>query len=287
MRPRVSVIIPVYNRADMIGRAIDSVLAQRSDDCELWVIDDGSTDGTPAALESYGDRIHVHRQPNAGRSHARNAGLERATGEFVALLDSDDCWLQDKLATQLAWHQAHPDAVLSGHGILVAHDDGRETPRPPTGASRLLRSQLYDAVMNDFAFFPSVIMARREDALAVGGFDARYHGAEDLDFALKLTHRGPLGLLPECLTRMYQHSGQTARKQLARENVRVLRQHLEDYALDPGLGRRMVKKMARYLISSAKRCAPGPEREELLSEAAELDGWLRLKPSFWRLRRES
>lgn len=100
-QPTVSVIIPTYNRADRVTRAIDSALAQTVPPMEVIVVDDGSTDNTQEVLVAYGDKIHVVHQANAGVSAARNAGMELATGELIALLDSDDVWLPHKLALQL------------------------------------------------------------------------------------------------------------------------------------------------------------------------------------------
>ena len=93
----MTAVIPVRDRAALIARAVDSVLAQEAVDCELIVVDDGSKDATPAVLASFGERIQVVTLPPTGRSAARNAGIERARGEFIAFLDSDDAWLPSKL----------------------------------------------------------------------------------------------------------------------------------------------------------------------------------------------
>src|SRR5215831_13870333 len=91
--PFFSVIIPTYNRATCVGRAIESVLRQTFQDYELIVVDDGSTDKTAEVVRQYGERIVFVSQPNRGVSAARNAGVSRAAGDWVAFLDSDDEWL--------------------------------------------------------------------------------------------------------------------------------------------------------------------------------------------------
>ena len=94
---KISVIIPVYNGEKYINKAIDSVLNQTFRPFEIIVIDDGSTDGTEDALSQYGDKIKVYKQKNQGVCRARNAGLQRAKGDWVAQLDADDWWNVNKL----------------------------------------------------------------------------------------------------------------------------------------------------------------------------------------------
>ena len=88
--PRVSVVIPTYNRGNLIGQAIDSVLAQSYSDFEIIVSDDGSTDDTAARVARYGDRVRYVRTANGGVAHARNVGTREARGDYLAYLDSDD-----------------------------------------------------------------------------------------------------------------------------------------------------------------------------------------------------
>jgi glycosyltransferase involved in cell wall biosynthesis len=102
MIPKVSVVIPTYNRADKVQKAVESVLAQSFTDLEVIVVDDGSSDGTGQALQqAFGNRIRYFFQPNQGVSVARNKGIEEAKGEWLAFLDSDDLWEREKLEWQL------------------------------------------------------------------------------------------------------------------------------------------------------------------------------------------
>src|SRR5579885_2773221 len=102
MNPKVSVIIPTYNRADKVRHTIESALTQTISDLEVIVVDDGSSDGTGQILgETYGDRIRYYAQANQGASVARNKGIQEARGEWIAFLDSDDLWEKDKLEWQL------------------------------------------------------------------------------------------------------------------------------------------------------------------------------------------
>jgi glycosyltransferase involved in cell wall biosynthesis len=102
MDPKVSVVIPTYNRANTVKKGIESVLAQSFTDLEVIIIDDGSSDDTGKALKrAFGDRIRYYYQPNQGASVARNKGIEEAKGEWIAFLDSDDRWEEEKLNWQL------------------------------------------------------------------------------------------------------------------------------------------------------------------------------------------
>ena len=101
--PRVSVIIPAYRAATTIRRAIESVLQQTQTAAEIIVVDDGSPDELASVVErSYGTQVTLLRKANGGAASARNAGIDRSTGDYVAFLDADDYWEADKLALQLA-----------------------------------------------------------------------------------------------------------------------------------------------------------------------------------------
>ena len=99
--PAISVIIPTYNRANSVGKAIQSVLDQTFKDLEIIVVDDGSTDDSAPVLAAFGDRIRLIQQANRGVSGARNTGVRAATGKWIAFLDSDDQWHSSKLEKQL------------------------------------------------------------------------------------------------------------------------------------------------------------------------------------------
>jgi glycosyltransferase involved in cell wall biosynthesis len=123
--PRVSVIIPTYNRARFIGHALESVLRQVQRGDEIIVVDDGSTDDTPRILAHFGDRVVVIRSDQGGAGRARNLGLERAGNELVAFLDSDDEWLPHKLALQRSFMANRPDILYCFTNFQVADTRGR------------------------------------------------------------------------------------------------------------------------------------------------------------------
>src|SRR5579863_7730993 len=113
--PTVSVVIPAYKAAHTIGRALDSLLAQTRPADEILIIDDGSPDDIAGAVAPYGDRVTLLRKPNSGAASARNAGLDRVRGEWVAFLDADDYWEPHKLERQLDVLRWHPEVgVIAG-----------------------------------------------------------------------------------------------------------------------------------------------------------------------------
>lgn len=123
--PRVSVIIPTFNRSNYLHQAIASVLAQSFTNFEILVVDDGSTDDTVEILARFDDpRIKCIHQENLGRSAARNRGLAQACGEYIALLDDDDLFLPDKLSIQVAYLDSHEEVGLVAGGAEIIDEDG-------------------------------------------------------------------------------------------------------------------------------------------------------------------
>ncbi|HEX6696141.1 MAG TPA: glycosyltransferase [Solirubrobacteraceae bacterium] len=126
MFPNVSVVVPAYNLARYLGRAIDSALGQDwpAEALEVIVVDDGSTDETPDVLRAYGDRIRAIRQPNGGLVRAVDRGLAEVTGDYVALLDADDEWPTDRLMRHVAHLEAHPEVGLVHGDMTIIDADG-------------------------------------------------------------------------------------------------------------------------------------------------------------------
>ena len=188
----VSVILPTYNRYAFVGQAIDSVLNQTFTDFELIVVDDGSTDNTPALLDQYGDRINVIRQENRGVSAARNSGIRSASGNAIALLDSDDYWLPKKLEEQVAFFEAHPDALICQTEELWLRNGKRVNPkkrhRKPSG-------MIFEKSLPLCLVSPSAVMIRKLLLDEVGLFDETLPACEDYDLWLRIAWRYPVYLI--------------------------------------------------------------------------------------------
>lgn len=125
---QASVIVSTYNRAHYICEAIDSVLAQNYQNIEIIVVDDGSTDETRAVLRGYGDKIRYFYQENQGLPAARNFGIEKSSGKYLAFLDDDDIWFPEFLENQVAYLEAHPEVGMV-HADLIILDETLDEPR--------------------------------------------------------------------------------------------------------------------------------------------------------------
>lgn len=206
--PRVSVIIPTYNRRDYVQEAIDSVLAQTFTDYEIIVIDDGSTDGTGEALRArYGDRIHYEWQGNQGESVARNRGIELARGEYIAFLDSDDLWLPEKLEKQVAYLDAHLDTGAVFCQSLIIDSEGNPWPSNQIlGLDIHTEDLILDNLLcNNIISAPMILLVRRNIINKVGGFDTSIRYGEDWDFSIRLRNQVPIAQLDEPLCCIRYH----------------------------------------------------------------------------------
>lgn len=223
-RPDISVIIPTFNRRDLVCRALDSVIGQTHPVDQIIVVDDGSTDGTAAHLRHrYASRVLIVEKPNGGVSAARNAGLATATGRYLALLDSDDVWLPQKTRLQYEWLEQRPDygmvlcdvvrTDLSGTTIDVLH---RRSALPEDGWI------MKWALLNP-ALVPSTVLMRREVTETVGRFDESLATGEDLDFHLRVARHWKIGVVAQPLVRAVRgHDGLSSLKRTVSDYLEVM-----------------------------------------------------------------
>lgn len=214
-KPRVSVIMPVYNCASYIGDAIASILSQTLADFELIVVDNGSTDGSKEYAESIADpRVRVISEQKRGAGNATNAGYLASCADLVATMDSDDIAHPERLRLQVEFFDAHPDAVLVGtrFAFLVGKKPV-STPSQPRDHDEIWRALMdgRPVICN-----PST-MARKREALAVGGHRFPGPGA-DFDYFLRMGEVGSLHNMPAILHYYRMHDGMTSIVKLAEVN---------------------------------------------------------------------
>jgi len=187
-KPVFSVIIPVYNRAELLKRTVGSVLRQDLADFEVLVIDDGSTDDIKSIVDDFSDgRIRYHRQANRGASAARNAGIDLARGEYVAFLDSDDVYLPHHLATMHALLLATPGAVAYCPIVATRGKNGNFI-KPPRAIGPGENMATYLMCDRGFVQTSGVCMSRRIAADIRYRDDAKF--GDDTDFAIRLQLAG-------------------------------------------------------------------------------------------------
>jgi len=240
----VSVVIPTYNRASMLPRAIESVLAQTYKNVEIMIVDDGSTDNTQAVLDGYRDRIRCIRIENQGASHARNVGMQESRGKYIAFLDSDDAYYPNKLSIQVDWMERHPEVGMISSEFSAVHEDGtiqenhlRQYHRIydihdwafddlyPEHEDVFIRNlgktvKYYSGNLFEFAIMGPLIVSntilfRREVLDVVGYQNEHYRFAEDYDFVLRICKYFRVGFVDIPTYMLFYHDGQIS--QLCRE----------------------------------------------------------------------
>jgi glycosyltransferase involved in cell wall biosynthesis len=219
----VTVVIPTYNRADLIPIAVESALAQTYRELEIIVVDDGSTDDTATRLNAYAKHIRYVRQANGGVSAARNHGVKLARGSWISFLDSDDVWDPLKLESQLSalrelgkeFGVCFTDTILSSASAdRSAFEAAGFRPEAPVDA-------LHDVI--DWVLAPHPIiwiqstLIRREALDAVGGFDETLRVSEDTDILFRLALRTKFCFVAKALVRIDQAPSRSHLMDLFRE----------------------------------------------------------------------
>lgn len=205
--PRVSVVIPVFNSAPLIGTALGSVFRQSFADFEVIVVDDGSEDreALERSLAPWTNRIVYVRQPNGGPGKARNTGIAHATGDLIAFLDADDEWLPEKLGRQVEYFEQHPETGLLHTGLVGKPAAGAASAGPPRHAfCELFHTAFFINTLT--VMVPSPVLAD------VGGFDERREvHVEDWDLWLRIAAHYPIGCIPEPLA-LHRPGGMMSRQ---------------------------------------------------------------------------
>jgi glycosyltransferase involved in cell wall biosynthesis len=258
----VSVVIPVYNGERFVRAAIESVLSQDFTDLECIVVDDGSTDGTAAVLAAVDDqRLRCVRNPNQGTSGARNAGIDLARGELVALLDADDVWLPGKLTAQVAVLDGDADLGFVTCGYTITDEALRAlTEIVLDGSNEDVRRWLM--LEGNGVGFGSTAVIRASALAEAGVFEPRLSTSADVDLAVRIARRRRVTGIRRSYVLYRTHAGQIHLDLdlFERDCTLVLHRQLAD---DPGAWRRGTANLHTRLAAYHLRARDGRWRHHL------------------------
>lgn len=258
--PLISVVVPTYNRAHVVSDSIHSILEQTYQNLEVIVVDDGSTDETERVLTPLREKISYVRTENKGLAAARNTGMRRASGEYIAWLDSDDMWLPDKLMIQAAYMISNPDVVLTSTDFTAFNEQGiiershirsyygviDKTPNGFSGIysnrdvvdiSPLLKSvdsddaviSMYHGHIHDFlvggsCIHPPTVLIRKSATQKIGDVDESEPNGMDYDYFIRLSRLGKVAYIDMPLLRYrYTDDQMSSDRHLINIKLSVLR----------------------------------------------------------------
>lgn len=243
--PAVSVIVPTFNRVDFLREALTSVEAQTWRNFELIVVDDGSSDATPALREAFPEARWFRRESNGGVSSARNLGIDAARGQFICFLDSDDLWTEDKLQKQMRWMEAHPESQVCYTDEIWIRRGVRVNPM---NKHQKFSGDIFERSLELCIISPSSVLMRAALFGAVGRFDEALEVCEDYDLWLRIAARYPVDFIDDKLiVKRGGHADQLSRKHwgMDRWRVRAIEKIIHEPALSKSKRRLAVQALSK------------------------------------------
>jgi glycosyltransferase involved in cell wall biosynthesis len=221
--PKVSVITAAYNHVQFVRQAVESVLNQTYRDFEYIVVDDGSSDGTAEVLKSFGDRIHYIRKENKGVASARNHGIRKSSGDYIAILDSDDAWMPNKLERQMPTFEERPETAVVYSQACIIDAAGKRNSDDLLGEPLNPETAFDDLLRHDpIPVLTAIVKRKCIDEL--GGFTEPLTAISDWDLWVRISTRWPIAFIPEPLA-FYRIHGRNSYITL-NNSGQVNRQHL-------------------------------------------------------------
>jgi len=266
--PLVSVLMAVYNSERYLAQAIESILNQTLREFELLILDDGSTDRSLAILQRYAAqdaRIQIQSRENRGISQTRNQLLQMAEAELIAVMDSDDVALPERLAKQMTFLQQQPEVLCLGSAFdLIDAQDRRITSLPVPLNNAEIQRQL---LAGHAAIFQPCAMMRRSAVQQVGGYNPAMTQAEDLDLWLKLGEIGQLANLPDVLVKYRLHPDSVSERDCALQRQKALA------ACQQAWQRRGCVGQSEVQFEATDAWRPGPDRDSQHRFALQYGWW--------------
>ena len=267
--PFFSVIIPTFNRADLLPRCLESVLGQRFQDFELLVVDDGSTDETPGVLKPFlKEKVFYLNSSRGGVSRARNLGSKMARGQWLAFLDSDDLWFPEKLTLQYEFIQKNPSAVLV-HGEEVWIRNGVRVN--PMKKHKKGGGDQFERSLKLCLISPSATVIKRSLFFELGGFDSNFPVCEDYDLWLRLLSFYEVGFIETPLiVKFGGHKDQLSKAFVGMDYWRVLT--LEKLLDNPLLGEKKKRQTAQVLLEKTRILVQGYHKHQNFTHLSRVEG---------------
>ena len=211
MNTKVTVLMSVFNGESWLSDSIKSVLCQTYSNFEFIIVDDGSSDRSSEIIRcfaSHDSRIKLYTKPNTGLTDSLNYGLHRATGDWIARIDADDCYTPDKLQLQMAYIEANPTVILVGTGLVFIDESGKQhqVHAYPSSHKQLLFRLAHSAPF----FAHSSALFKTSVARSLRGYRPRFHRSQDRDLWLRLAEVGRISCLPQPLVLIRKHARQVS-----------------------------------------------------------------------------
>lgn len=262
MKP-ISVIIPTYNRAHCIKRAVESVLEQTYPVQEIIIADDCSQDNTEEVLQQIDDpRIRYFRLPqNRGAGGARNFGVDKAQHDLIAFHDSDDEWVANKIESQMEHWERYPDYGLMYTAYSIIMPDQINYVGPNMSGERKLEGDILAELLYKNMVDAPAIVVKKQIFYEVGGFDETMCALEDWDFAIKVAKKYPIGFVPEVLLKKgYSEGSVSSNKATYYQNrCYMLRKYRTEY-----LENNIFDKTVQFILEQARQDNILPQVEKMM-----------------------
>lgn len=277
---KVSIIIPTYNRRALIGETIQSVIQQSFQDWEIIVVDDGSEDDTAQVVSAFGDdRISYVKIKHCGIfGKVRNRGLEQAKSEYIAFLDSDDLWLDNKLSAQLGLLSQNPEASFVFSNVSFF---GSNFHQSPPNFENLYVGNVLVPVLGEkrFVFYPSTLLFRRDVLLKTGMMNETLAYTTDMDFFFRICQHHQGIFTNERLVQIRKHSENTTRAvsaEILDENIFLVDKLYRDHALTKSFRNSLVSHYYYKMgLAQMKEEKPKKSMHAFYS-------YIKMKPYHWK-----